>query len=592
VKRAPERLRSRARPALAVLAAAAALLGASSPPQSDPLMTSLSAELERSRGLHVESLEKPYFVAYRLGDVESFGVEASLGEIVSAPDARRTRWLRPEVRIGTFDFDSSEFFSRRSFSFGRTEFGRPVVQDDGLALRQDAWLATDEAYKAAAERLAQKRAAAKNRVEAEVVADYTPEAAAAALLPARSLPKDLSKWQELVRRVSSVFRDSPAIQESSVNLSVSAGRKYLLTTEGTRLRLPAGLATLSIRASTQASDGAPLRDFAVFGALRVEDLPPETELVAAARRIAQTLNALRTAPVLDSYTGPVLFAGQASAELFGQILVPQVSGHRPPTFEMEQMAASAPRNELADKLDRPVLPAFLTVVDDATRQEFGGRTLFGTYAFDDEGVKAAPVTLVENGVLKTLLMSRRPRKEIGRSNGHGRGSVQGGIGAGVGNLFVQVAEGKATADLRAELLRRCREEGLKFGLLLRVLDQPAGGGMGFSGPARQGRSALGSPIEAYRVFVEDGREELVRGLVPGEVTVRSLRDIVAAGAEPTVVSRLYAAASSLGLPESVPASIVAPSVLIREIEFTKEPGPRQRPPLLESPLAGKASGAP
>jgi predicted Zn-dependent protease len=241
-----------------------------------------------------------------------------------------------------------------------------------------------------------------------------------------------------------------------------------------------------------------------------------------------------------------------------------------------------PKNDMADKLERPVLPAFLSVVDDPTQEILGGRPLFGSYAFDDEGVPAAPVTLVENGVLKTLLMSRRPRKEIGRSNGHGRGQIQGGIGAAIGNLFVKTAEGKGTADPKAELIRLCREEGLKFGILVRVLDEPGGPGAGtfaFSSSGRQGRSMLAAPLEAYRVYVEDGREELVRGLVPGEVTVRTLKDIVAAGSEPYVSNRLMSGAG--------PASITAPPVIVRELELSREQGSRQKTPLLESPLAAK-----
>jgi TldD protein len=584
--------------ALALLLAATVGLAAGAEPESDALMAALAAELSRSMELRVESLERPYFIAYRLGDVETFEVEASLGTLVSASEVTRSRWLRPEVRVGSFALDSSEFFGRRSFSGGRSEFGRPaVLDDDGAALRHDVWLATDEAYKGAVERFAQKRAALKNRVETEAIADFTAEPAAAALLPARAATPDPARWREAVRRASAVFRDFPAIQESNVRLQVTAGRKYLVNSEGTRLRLPAGIATLSIRAATQASDGAPLKDFAVFAARRLEELPSEAELSAAARRVAERLTALQAAPALESYTGPVLFAGQAAAELFAQVLVPQLSGQRPPVFEMEQMAAVMPKNDLADKLEQPILPAFLSVVDDPTQESFGGRPLFGSYVFDDEGVRAAPLTLVENGVLKTLLMSRRPRKEIGRSNGHGRGPIQSAAGAAIGNLFVKAAEGKGMVDTKGELIRVCREEGRKIGLLIRVLDQPGSAGAGPMGspmPGRQGRPILSAPLEAYRVFADDGHEELVRGLVPGEVTVRTLKDIVAAGRDPYVSSRLVPGGGLFGAfggAESIPASIVAPSVLVREMEFSREPGSRQKTPLLVSPLSEKAAAA-
>jgi TldD protein len=540
--------------ALALCAAVG--LAAAAEPESDTTMAALAAELSRSMELHVQTLERPYFIAYRLGDIQSFDVEASLGAIVSAPEVTRTRWFRPEVRVGSWQLDSKG-----------GDLARPAVLDDA-ELRHDLWLATDEAYKSAVGQLAQKRAMLKNRVEAEPAADFTPEAPVTALLAPRATTLDPAKWREVVRRLSAVFRDFPAIHESGVRLQVTAGRKYIVTSEGTRLRLPAGLTLLFIRAATQASDGGSVGYSALFGSRRLEDLPPEAELSAAARRVAEKATALATAPTLESYTGPVLFAGQASAELFAQVLLPQVSDHRPP-IEIEQ----GPKNDLSDKLGRPVLPAFLSVVDDPRQEAFAGRPLFGSYAFDDEGMPAAAVTLVEKGELKTLLMSRRPRKEIDHANGHGRGQIQGTIGASAANFFVKAADGQAVTDPKAELIRLCREEGLKFGILVRVLAPGSG---------RPGRSALGAPIEAYRVFVEDGHEELVRGLVPGEVTVRTLKDIVAAGNDTYVCDRLVAAGG---------ASIIAPSVIVKEMEFSREPGSRQKLPLLESPLAAAKRAA-
>ncbi|HVT59018.1 MAG TPA: metallopeptidase TldD-related protein [Thermoanaerobaculia bacterium] len=593
-----ERLAARwlGRTSALLLAAAVGLAAGGAPESPDALMATLAAELSRAMDLRVESLEKPYFIAYRLSDGETFELEATLGEIVAASEPTRVRWFGPDVRVGSWERDSGEFFGRRSFFSALAGLGRPAaLDDDGAALRHDVWLATDEAYKGAVEHLSQKRAALKNRVEEEAAPDFTKEPAVSALLPARATTLDFVKWRETVRRVSAVFRGFPAIQESSVRLRASAGRKYVVDSEGTRLRQPAGMATLIIRAAAQAGDGAPLKEVAAFAEPRLEDLPAESELSAAARRVAEKLTALTTAPTVESYTGPVLFTGQASAELFAQVLAPQLSGHRPPVFETEQMGSAMAKNDLADKLDRPILPPFLSVVDDPTQESVGGLPLFGHYAFDDEGVRAVPVTLVQNGVLKTLLMSRRPRKEIARSNGHGRALLPGTAGAVIGNLFVKAAEGKAVADPKAELIRLSREAGLKFGILVRVLDQPGGPGGGlsamFSAAGRQGRSSIGAPLEAYRVFVEDGREELVRGLVPAEFTLRTLKDIAAAGTDTYVYNRLAPGGGLLGAfggadeGTGLPVSIVVPPVLEREMEFAREAGSRQKPPLLPSPLA-------
>jgi TldD protein len=530
----------------AALLCAAALAKAAEP--VDGTMTALEAELARAMDLHLPGLDKPYFVAIRLVDLQTFQASAALGTVVSEPEIVRQRWVRPEVRVGSWQTDSVGGGPRLT------------VLDDLAGLRHDVWLANDEAYKGAVAALARKRATLKNRVETDPAPDFSQEEPVKELLPARQTALDAGRWRAEIRKLSTVFREFPAIQESSVDLQVTAGSRYLVTSEGTRLRLPGGLAILSVQASTQASDGAPVRDSALYIAKRLEDLPDEAELAAAVRRVSEKLTALASAPTIESYTGPVLFTGQASAMLFAQILLPQLSDRRP-SVVTEQTR----RSDLGDKIGRPVLPAFLSVVDDPTQASFNGKTLAGTYAYDDEGVKARPVTLVENGVLKALLMSRRPSKEIQKSNGHGRGQIQSGYGVSAGNVFIKVAEGKASADPRAELLKICKEQGLAFGIVVRVLPSPFGGGGG----------GFLTPLEAYRVF-PDGHEELVRGLIPGEVNMRTLKDIVAAGSDSYAGARLFTQGA---------ASIVAPSVLVQEMEFRREPGSRQAPPLLASPIS-------
>jgi predicted Zn-dependent protease len=528
------------------LAGATAIASAAEP--ADGTMTALEAELTRAMELALPGLEKPYFAAIRLVDLQTFQTSAALGEIVSEPEMVRQRWVRPEIRVGSWQTDAVGGGPRLT------------VLDDVGGLRHDVWLANDEAYKAAVASLARKRATLKNRVETDPAADFTQEEPVKDVLPARQTALDGGRWRAEVRKLSALFRDFPAIQESSVDLQVTAGSRYLLTSEGTRLRLPGGLAILSIQASTQASDGAPVRQSVVSLAKRLEDLPDEAELSATVRRVAEKLTALASAPTVESYTGPVLFTGQASAMLFAQVLLPQLSDRRP-AIATEQTR----RNDLGDKIGRPVLPAFLSVVDDPTQVSFEGKHLVGTYAYDDEGVKARPVTLVENGVLKALLMSRRPSKEIQKSNGHGRGQIQSGYSVSASNVFVKVTGDKPTADPKAELLRICKGQGLAFGILVKTLPSPLGGG---------GGGSL-TPLEAYRVF-PDGREELVRGLIPGEVNMRTLKDIVAAGNDTYVGSRLFTQGAS---------SIVAPSVLVEEMEFRRESGSRQALPLLASPIS-------
>jgi hypothetical protein len=193
-------------------------------------------------------------------------------------------------------------------------------------------------------------------------------------------------------------------------------------------------------------------------------------------------------------------------------------------------------------------------------------------------------------------MSRRPRKEIAQSNGHARAAGGGAPRAMTSNLLIEAAGGKSGADLKRELMELCRAQGLSHGLIIRVLQTPEAGGddsdvMMFGGAER---GTLGTPVVVHRVSADDGSEELVRGLSFGEFSVRSFKDIVAAGDDPFVQNRLttppagpsfgyfYSTGGAAGL-SGVPSAVVAPSLLFEELELRRSTAPSQKPPLLPHP---------
>lgn len=481
------------------------------------------------------------------------------------------------MRVGSYDVDSSEFLQGRWPGERSEPYPRMLVaEDDEMAIRHDVWLATDEAYKAAAERLAQKKAVLASRVDENPVPDFTREVPFVSIAVRRAAP-DTADWTDRVRRLSAVFRELPGIQESSVVLTAATTNRVFVSSEGTRVRQPFSRFSLEVRASTQAADGPVLRHAVSFHEVDLSRLPEEAALVAAIRTMAGELTALRSAPVLESYTGPVMVAGEAAPVLFADLFAPQLSGRRPPLTAQPPASGAVQGSELVARLGRPVLPAFLGVVDDPTLAREGDRALLGSYAADDEGVRARPVTLVEKGVLKTLLMSRRPRKEIPASNGHARGTGYAAPAPQVGNLLIRASAVRSHEDLKQELIQQATAQGLPFGLLLRSI-APGGSqgadptGMSF-GSARP-RSPLGAPVLAWKVF-PDGREELVRGLAFGEVSLRDLRDVSAAGKDTWVHSRASG---------PVFFSVVAPDILFPELELRRDGGATPKPALLSNPF--------
>jgi len=328
------------------------------------------------------------------------------------------------------------------------------------------------------------------------------------------------------------------------------------------------LVSVEVDAGTSAADGMRLRHWIPFNAGAFDQLPPAAEITKTIRQMAADLTNLRSAPVLDAdYSGPVLFTGQASAEMFARVLAPNLSGQRLPLSEQQQ--AQTNRSELVDRMNRPVLPRFLSVFDDPTAQRIGNQELLGHYQVDDQGVPARRVSLIEQGVLKSFLMSRRPGKDMPQSNGHGRSGIPGRETAQIGNLFIQSSEGKSYEDLKQQLIKMCQEENLQYGVVIKAL-------------IGDGRSPIGSPVLTYKVYVADGREELIRGAFAQSIPIRSLRQIEAVGNDASVVNRL---AGSSDLP--TPTSIVAPSVLLEEVELKRPTGTQQKPALLTHPYFNK-----
>jgi len=528
-------------------------------------MHAMVDELERSVAeLQFKDLDKPYFIQYVIVDQERYRASATFGALTGA-DTEAGRLMQAQVRVGTYDFDNSEFITGPAFQ-GPPPSGvasTAVIENDYEAIRHGLWLATDAAYKQSVEQLARKRAFVQNKIRAEQIPDFSKENAVTSVGMRGKLEVDKPRWEKQVREWSMIFKEFPQVQQSSVVFESQIVHKYLVNSEGTRTLQPSMLVSVGIEAASEAPDGMRLRHWIPVNASSVEQLPSAQEVAKFIRQMAEDLTALRKAPVLETdYSGPVLFTGQASAEMFARVLAPNLSGQRLPLTDQQQSQTN--RSELVDRLNRPVLPRFLSVFDDPTAQRIGTQELMGHYQVDDQGVPARRVSLIEQGVLKNFLMSRRPGKDMPQSNGHGRSGLPGRETAQIGNLFIQSNEGKSYEDLKQELIKMCREENLQYGILIKALDTDT-------------RSPIGMPVLTYKVYVADGREELIRGAFAQGIPIRSLRQIEAVGSDSFVVNRL----SGGDLP--TPTSIVAPSVLLEEMELKKPAGNQQKPALLTHP---------
>jgi predicted Zn-dependent protease len=570
----------------------------------DVILQAMKDELDRSmKSLKIENMEKPYYLEYSIWDNWVLSIEGSFGALTNSREGHQ-RILKVGIRVGSYQLDNTGFIDRSSmFSSVMGRHGQVVVEDDYNAIRRDIWLATDRTYKDALQQLASKKAYIKNQVQTEEIPDFSKEEKVQKIAPRVTLKVDKGKWEKIVTQLSTIFRKFPALHESQVNMRIELLHKYFVNSEGTVFCQPHTLVSLVAHASTQAADGMKLKHYIPFYATSLQQMPSEKELAAGINKMAEGLTALASAPVLEEYIGPVLFTQQASAELFTQVLAPHLSGQRPPLSNIPQnFGMTTFSSKLTQRLNRKILPREISITDNPLQSDFNQAPLIGSYNIDDEGVAAKPVNLVEKGNLKTLLMSRRPREEISQSNGHGRSSFRGNPGTQIGNLLITTEKGKTYQELKKELLELCKDQGLDFGLIIKTVDNPAITGMestGFGPRRAQTETAMTTPVMLFRVYAKDGREELVRGLTVSELSVSDLKDITAVGKDYYVLNRMVAPAGTgtgsifffyitrAGTSMTIPASIVAPSVLFEELEFKKSEEKRQKTPLMTHPFFGK-----
>jgi predicted Zn-dependent protease len=542
------------------------LLGQGNPAETDGVMRAMTDELQRSvTELQFRDLEKPYFIQYSILDEEVYTAQATFGALASS-NRTRQRVLQTQVRVGDYTFDNSEFvpLGQGGGAAGTGVTSTIAIDNDYNALRHSLWLSTDAAYKQSVEQLARKRAFVQNKIQDEQVPDFSQEKPLTAIAPMGSLNIDRVRWEKELRNWSAILREFPKVQQSNVSLQVRLMHRYIVNSEGTRTLQPSVIVALEAVAGMQSPDGLSIAHSVPFYSRTMEQLPSPEVFAEAIRKMATDLTMVHAAPVLDKdYSGPVLLTGQASTEMFARVLAPDLSGQRPPMFERQQ--GNANQSELMDRMNRPVLPSYMSVFDDPTQPQAGGLDLIGHYQLDEQGVPARRVSLIEDGLLKELLMSRRPRKDVLQSNGHGRSGFPGRESAQIGNLFIEVTAGKTYEQLKQALIELCVTEKLDYGIVIKAIYP-------------DGRSALGTPVLAYKVYVTDGREELIRGASLDGISVRSLRQIEAAGDDRFVANRL---SGNRGNP--TPVSVVAPSVLLQEMELKRPFGTQQKPALLTHP---------
>jgi TldD protein len=551
----------------ALLGAAWVCMAADRPPDAPPpaVLTAMQDELSRSMEAMSPADPSAYYISYTVSDRQYTSVSGSNGALLSSTEDR-ARWLEVQTRVGTYQLDDTHKLGDRPPSW--TSPGTTVPIDDDIpVLRREIWRETDRQYRAAAQALIKVKTSEQVQVQtAEGAApDFSREEPHTSVGPRVEIRVDRKPWEERVRRYTAEFSKSPSVLNSIATFTAQATNQYQVNTEGTKLAFGQIHYRLELFVQSKAPDGMDIERYANFDWLDPKDAPDEKTVFDSIHELIKETEALDNAPLANPYAGPALLTGRAAAVFFHEVF-----GHRAEGFRQKDISEG---QTFTSKVGEKILPDFISIKDDPTEATLGGQMLLGSYPFDDEGVPAVNVPLVDHGVLKTFLMSRSPLVSIPHSNGHGRRQLGYVPVARQGNLIVSSSQTQPFAAMRLKLIALVKEKGLPYGLLI----DDIAGGFTFTGRG-QPQAFQVTPLVVYRVFADGRPDELVRGVDIVGTPLVSLTKIVATSDKQEIFNGYCGAESG-----SVPVSAVAPAILISEMEFAKKETSTDRPPVLPPP---------
>src|SRR6202453_4047680 len=551
-------------------------VAADTKPQSTPvLLDAMTTELHRA----FTSLGKPgpgqpepdkqlppYVLSSSVSVASYVGIRAQYGALVEST-ANRIRVADVQVRLGDPKLDNTHGTHRAS---AVNSLQLPLT-DDREALGRSLWLATNTGYGTALDNYLRVKTESQVRAKEEDSSpDFSQQTAQTYVgKPAPLVVVDKVAWESRVASLSRIFREFPDVYQNVVQLTAQNETDYFASSEGSQIVAPHLSARLVVFAVTRADDGMDLYRAQTFEAETVAGLPAQPQLEAAMRELGTSLEALRKAPLTEPFDGPAILSGRAAAVFFHEVL-----GHR---LEGQRQRGDEEGQTFTKEVGKDVLPTFLSVADDPTVTKFGNTWLSGSYEYDDEGEKARRVDLIDDGVLKTFLMSRLPIASFANSNGHGRAQT-GRVPTGrQGNLIVTSTKTEPETELRKQLIEEAKKQGKPYGLYFEDISS------GFAVTTRSSPQAFQViPLVVYRVYVDGRPDELVRGVSIVGTPQAAMKKILVTGDKSEVFDGVCGAESG-----TIPVSAVAPAMLVSEMETQKQAQGSARPPILPIPGAEK-----
>ncbi len=538
-------------------------------PQADDIIfKALTDELTRnSTDLVLNNYKPPFYISYQLYDIKSLLIKATMGSIRQVQDIP-TRISNVRAMVGDYSLNDENFIGMPSMSSGGY---LPVPLDNDYAgIRRAFWISTDRIYKSALQTYEQKLTALKqqNKTESETIDDYTKAGPLTYISTEPDFKVDRPKLENLAKEVSAIFTTYGDIAASTAYVSVVKAWTYQVTSEGARIKSPVNMVALMVNAYSQAEDGEPIIDHLLYFAPTPDQLPPIEKVKLEVKQMADNLVNLRKAPAIkDSYNGPVIFEGEAIAELFIQKLFSPNAGLYATREQVRAVERQGYEQNAANKFDnrigQKICSANLNIKAISKTRTFNGIPLVGAFDIDVEGTTPPDeLVLVQNGMLKTLLNGRTPTTQVKVSNGHMR-LIRAGGGytkfKAPGVINITFDNGKPAANFRREILDEYARNGLEYIYVVKKLQVFNTAMINVMSSTANRNLTLSKPIAIYKVSTKTGEEQLVRSAIVNDFQTAAFKQVPFGTNEQMVYNT---AAPRMGL--EIPASFIVPQALVFE----------------------------
>ncbi|MFC1732784.1 metallopeptidase TldD-related protein [candidate division KSB1 bacterium] len=535
----------------------------------DKLSDILKEELNRNMEALKNEKTAPYYMYYRVNDIKTYKIETSFGQVMESGWVHNRR-LCAQVRVGSNKIDNTHPIKGEDYGWFSWDRGIELpIENLSEGIKQVLWKETDKQYRKSADLYAKVVANIAVKVEDEDKSDdfsvEKPLIYYEAPLDEAKLEFEIKLWEEKLKNYSAIFLQNKDAIEGSAVFTYIIERKYFVSNDGSNITENRVTCRVMINGKTQADDGMDLPLHNSYFGFYLKDLPSDEVIINDTKKLSKTLTKLRSAPVVDSYTGPALLSAASAGVFFHEIF-----GHR---IEGQRMKDEEDAQTFKKKVGEKVLNENLSIVFDPSISKYKNFFLNGAYKYDDQGQKGKRLIIVENGILKDFLMSRTPIEGFSNSNGHGRAQAGMHAVSRQSNMFVESNKPLTSKQLKQALIDEAKKQGKEYGYLF----VSTVGGFTTTGRYRPNAFNV-TPTEVYRIYTDGRPDELVRGVNLVGTPLSIFSNIESAGDDYGIFTGFCGAESG-----SVPVSTVCPTLFVKQIETQRKPKNQTKLPILSRP---------